>query len=58
MNKILYPNMPKRVTIMIGDDNYKKLRGLQAKLLKDTTSSVSFSQVVNNVITSALKGKA
>ena len=49
--------MTKRVTIMIDDDNYKKLRGLQAKLLKDTTSSVSFSQVVNDVVTSALKSK-
>ena len=49
--------MSKRITIMIDDDTYKKLRVLQAKLLKDSDSSVSFSHVVNEVVTSALKDK-
>lgn len=39
------------------DDNYKKMRMLQAKLLKDSDSSVSFSQVVNDAVASALKDK-
>ena len=45
----------KRVTIMIDDDLDKKLRQLQAKLIQDTTSSVSYSQVVNETIRKSLK---
>ena len=47
--------MSRRVTIMIDDDNFKKLRLMQAKLLKETDSSVSFSRVINEAISIALK---
>lgn len=47
--------MSQRVTIVMNDDNFKKLRLMQAKLLKETNSSVSFSKVINDVITLALK---
>jgi hypothetical protein len=47
--------MSHRVTMMMNDDNFKKLRLMQAKLLKQTNASVSFSKVINDVITLALK---
>ncbi len=45
--------MTKRVTIMIDDDIDKRVRSKQAELIKKTTSSVSFSKVINQ----ALRGK-
>ena len=45
--------MAKRLTIMLDDDLVKKLREKQAKLIKESTSSVSFSRVLNEA---ALKG--
>jgi len=42
--------MKKRVTIMLDDDNMKKLRILQAQLLKKSTMSVSFSSVITDVL--------
>ena len=47
--------MPKRVTIVLDEDNLKKLRTIQAKLLKETVSSVSFSRVINDVLRKTLK---
>lgn len=47
--------MSKRVTIMIDDDLDKKLRLEQAKRIQKTTSSVSFSQVMNDTIRKVLK---
>ncbi len=47
--------MVKRVTIMIDDDNDKKLRLRQAKLIQQTQSSVSFSKVINQIIRKAMK---
>ena len=42
--------MKKRITIMLDDDNMKKLRILQAQLLKKSTQSVSFSSVIMDVL--------
>jgi len=47
--------MAKRITIMIDDDLDKKLRSIQAKTIQSTTSSVSFSKVLNEVIRTSLK---
>jgi len=42
--------MPKRITIVLDDDNNKKLRAIQAKALKDSSNSVSFSRIINQEI--------
>lgn len=47
--------MGRRITIMIDDENFKKLRILQSKLLKQTDSSVSFSRVLYDTISNCLK---
>jgi len=47
--------MVKRVTIMLDDDLDKKLRLIQAKAIQSTTSSVSFSAVLNNTLRTSLK---
>jgi len=47
--------MAKRVTIMLDEDLDKKLRLIQAKAIQSTTSSVSFSTVLNEVIRTSLK---
>ena len=47
--------MSKRVTIMIDEDLDKKMRMLQAKMIQSTTSSVSFSNVLNQVLRDSLK---
>ena len=47
--------MGRRITIMIDDENFKKLRIIQSKLLRKTNSSVSFSRVLNDTISNCLK---
>lgn len=47
--------MTKRVTIMIDDDNDKKIRLRQAKLITSTQSSYSFSKVINEILRKSLK---
>ncbi|MGD2106536.1 MAG: hypothetical protein PVH93_02920 [Nitrosopumilaceae archaeon] len=47
--------MSKRVTIMLDADLDKKMRQLQAKMIQNTTSSVSFSNVLNQVLRESLK---
>jgi hypothetical protein len=47
--------MAKRITIMIDDDLDKKLRQLQAKLIQETSSSISYSQVINETIRKSIK---
>jgi len=44
-----------RITIMMDDDLAKLLRQKQAKLLKNSTKSVSFSAVLNQTLRVALK---
>jgi hypothetical protein len=48
-------NMSKRVTIMLDNDLDKKMRLMQAKMIQNTTSSVSFSNVLNTVLRDSLK---
>jgi len=47
--------MSKRITIMIDDDLDKKLRLIQAKEITKTSSSISYSQVVNDMLRKQLK---
>ncbi len=42
--------MGKRITIILDDDLLKKLHEIQAKQIKDSTKSVSFSRVLNEVV--------
>ncbi|MFQ5439871.1 MAG: hypothetical protein ACE5DL_00250 [Nitrosopumilaceae archaeon] len=47
--------MAKRITIMLDDDLLKKLHEIQAKQIKDSTKSVSFSAVLNETVRKSLK---
>ena len=47
--------MSKRVTIMIDDDLDKKLREIQAKKIQTTTSSVSYSEVINETLRKSIR---
>jgi len=49
--------MSKRITIMLDDDLLRKLYELQAKQIKDSTKSISFSRVLNEVVRKNLKKK-
>lgn len=42
--------MAKRITVMLDDEVIQKLRKLQAKQIQDSTSSVSLSKVINDVL--------
>lgn len=44
-----------RVTIVLANSNAERLRNLQAKMIKSTSKSVSFSHVVNQVLEEGLK---
>ena len=46
--------MSKRVTVVMDDENFKKLRNLQAKMIKESDKSVSFSRVINDIIRKGL----
>ena len=47
--------MAKRITIMIDDDLDKKLRLLQAKEIQKTNASVSYSQIINEILRKQVK---
>ena len=47
--------MGKRITVMIEDDVDKKLRTIQAKEIKNTSSSVSYSHVINQILRKKIK---
>ncbi len=47
--------MAKKITIMLDDGLLKKLHEIQAKQIKQSTKSVSFSQVLNEVLRKSLK---
>ncbi len=47
--------MPKRITIVLDDDLAKKLREKQAKQIKESAKSVSFSRVLNEHVRKGLK---
>jgi hypothetical protein len=50
--------MGKRITIILNDELLKKLHEIQAKLIKQSSKSVSFSRVMNDVLRKALKTKS
>jgi len=47
--------MAKRITIMLDDDLLKKLHEIQAKQIKESRQSVSFSRVLNEALRKKLK---
>jgi len=47
--------MSARITIMLDDDLIKKLHDVQAKEIKQSTKSVSFSRILNEVLRKSLK---
>ncbi|MDH3277155.1 MAG: hypothetical protein OEL77_02860 [Nitrosopumilus sp.] len=47
--------MSKRITVMLDDEIVKKLHELQAKQIKETSKSVSFSGVLNETVRANLK---
>ncbi len=49
--------MARIVTIVFDDELLKKLRNIQAKLVKTEKGSVSLSRVMNDVIREGLKKK-
>jgi len=54
-NNKSFQSMLTRITIMLEDELQKKLRDKQAKLIKQSNKSVSFSQVVNMTLNDAIK---
>lgn len=44
-----------RITVMLDGDLDKRLRGIQAKRIRDEQSSCSFSKVLNEVVRKQLK---
>ena len=49
--------MATRITIMLDEGLEKKLRELQAKMIMHSHKTISFSQVVNEIIRRGLRGK-
>jgi len=47
--------MKSRVTIVLDLTNAERLRNLQAKMIKTSSNSVSFSHVINLVLEEGLK---
>jgi hypothetical protein len=44
-----------RITVVLDEGNIEKLRGIQARMIKSSTKSVSFSRVLNRVLEDGLK---
>ena len=47
--------MGNRITVVLDDNLIKKLREIQAKQIKESTKSVSFSSVINKILRKHLK---
>jgi hypothetical protein len=47
--------MAERKTIMIDDEIIKKIRNRQAKKIKETASTVSFSSIINEMLRDCMK---
>jgi len=47
--------MGARITIVLDSTNVEKLRNIQAKMIKTSPKSVSFSHVLNLVVAEGLK---
>ena len=50
--------MGKRITSVLDDDLVKKLHEIQAKQIKESQKSVSFSRVLNDLVRKGLKPKS
>ncbi|WP_016940070.1 hypothetical protein [Candidatus Nitrosopumilus sediminis] len=46
--------MAKRITVLLSDDNLKKLYSKQAAEIKKSSKSVSFSKIVNDTLRKSL----
>lgn len=55
INRFIFFDMSKRVTIMIDDDLDKKIRMRQAKLIQTEQASYSYSKVLNETLRKVLK---
>ncbi len=47
--------MGDRITVVLNVDNIEKLRNIQAKMIRTSTKSISFSHVLNLVVSEGLK---
>jgi hypothetical protein len=47
--------MAERLTIMLNSEIAKKLRALQSKKIKETSATVSFSRIINEVLEKGLR---
>jgi len=47
--------MSQRITVVLDDDIVRSLRQKQAKLIRDSPKSVSFSRVLNETLRHSLK---
>ncbi len=47
--------MAERKTIMIDDEIIKKIRNRQAKKIKETSATVSFSSIINEMLRDCMK---
>ncbi len=47
--------MAERLTIMLNSDIARKIRALQVKKIKVSSSTVSFSRIINEVLEKGLK---
>ena len=47
--------MSQRITIVLDDDLVKKLREKQSSLIKKSSTSISFSRVVNETLRKGIK---
>ena len=50
--------MTQSMTIVLGDDLVKKLKDIQAKLVKESEKSVRFSHVLNELVRKSLEHKS
>ncbi|MFB5624011.1 MAG: hypothetical protein ACE5RP_03720 [Nitrosopumilus sp.] len=44
-----------RITVVLDSGNAEKLRNIQAKMIRSSSKSVSFSHVLNEVVNEGLK---
>ncbi len=47
--------MGDRITVVLESGNVEKLRSIQAKMIRTSTKSISFSHVLNLVVSEGLK---
>jgi len=47
--------MGDRITIVLDSSNVEKLRNIQARMIRTSTKSISFSHVLNLVVNEGLK---